>query len=186
MKQGERRLRDGGTVAVHRNAGLRKVCRCSRRTWAKCPHPWHFNFTWRSTPFRFSLDRYEGRPVVSKTDAESLAQRVRDAIRAGTFRGVSPGITSITSATNTPSDVPFEMFGRAFIERYSKERGKASWQDDEYMVKRLASFLAVDGRRLGEVPIRHLTEDDLEAFVRQLTVEGRSASTRNHYVQLIR
>jgi len=137
-------------------------------------------------PFRFSLDRYEGRPVVSKTEAESLAQRIRDAIRAGTFRGVSTGITSITSATNTPSDVSFEMCGRAFIERYSKERGKASWQDDEYMVKRLASFLAVDGRRLGEIPLQHLTEENLEAFVRQLTIEGRSASTRNHYVQLIR
>lgn len=67
------RVRNGVTVPVHRNAGLRKICRYPRRAWAKCPHPWHFNFCWKGTPYRFSLSRYAGKEIVSKTDAETLA-----------------------------------------------------------------------------------------------------------------
>ena len=40
--------------------------------------------------------------------------------------------------------------------------------------------------RLGEKAARSVTEDDLEAFIKHLTTLGRSSSTRNHYVQLIR
>jgi hypothetical protein len=78
------------------------------------------------------------------------------------------------------------MFARRFIERYSKDRGKASWQDDEYMIKRIASFQTAEGPPLGDKPLERVTEDDLEAFVKHLTAEGRASSTRNHYVQLIR
>ena len=28
-----------------RNDGLRKRCRCPKRKWAKCHHPWWFGFT---------------------------------------------------------------------------------------------------------------------------------------------
>ena len=28
----------------HHNDGLRKICGCPRRQWAKCRHPWHFSF----------------------------------------------------------------------------------------------------------------------------------------------
>jgi integrase len=77
------------------------------------------------------------------------------------------------------------MFARRFVERYSTDRGKASWQD-EYMVKRLGSFQTMEGRPLGEKPAQRVTEDDLEAFIKHLTTQGRAPSTPNHYVQLIR
>lgn len=41
-----RTLNSGRTVAVHDNKGLRKRCGCPRRTWLRCPHPWHFAFKW--------------------------------------------------------------------------------------------------------------------------------------------
>ena len=95
---GERRLRDGVTVAVHRNAGLRKVCGCPRRGWAKCPHPWHFNFSWRGTAYRFSLKQYAGKEVTAKSEAERLAQNLRDQIRTGIFRvSASPTGNIVTS-----------------------------------------------------------------------------------------
>ena len=47
-------------------------------------------------------------------------------------------------------DVSFEAFSRLFLERYSKERGKASWQDDGYMIKQLVAFRIVDDLLLGE------------------------------------
>ena len=64
--------------------------------------------------------------------------------------------------------------------------GKASWQDDAYMVKQLAAFQTIEGRPLGEKAVQKVTEDDLETFIKHLMRLGRSASTRNHYVQVIR
>lgn len=68
-----------------RNGGLRKVCGCARRTWPKCPHPWHFNYKWAGVPHRFSLDEQLGEHIGSKTEAETEAEHLRVAIRAGTF-----------------------------------------------------------------------------------------------------
>ena len=73
-------------MAKHRNRGLRKRCECPRRNWAKCPHPWHFNFKWNGEHYRFSLDREVGHPVTSKTEAEKETDRLRTAIREGRFR----------------------------------------------------------------------------------------------------
>lgn len=70
-----------------RHGGLKKICRCPRRAWAGCSHSWHFAFKPKSGPrVRLSLDRYLGRPVESKTEAEDLAGDLRKQIRAGTFR----------------------------------------------------------------------------------------------------
>jgi hypothetical protein len=151
----------------------------------KCPHPWHFNFSWLGTPYRFSLKRCVGRDITSKTEAEALAEKIRTEIRAGTFDATKAGAT--TRVQHTPPDVvSFETFARLFIERYSKDRGKASWRDDEYMTRQLVSFRVVDDTRLGDRPVQVITEDDLEAFIKHLVTLGRAASTRNHYVQLIK
>lgn len=185
-KRGERRSRDGATIEVHRNAGLRKNCGCPRRGWPKCPHQWHFNFSWSGTAYRFSLARYAGREIASKTEAETLADRIRTEIRAGTFRPLPNPATAVEAAGAGRDAVSFETFALLFIERYSKQRGKASWRDDEYMVKQLAAFPVLDQGRLGDKPVHTVTEDDVEAFIRHLVSLGRAASTRNHYVQLIR
>ena len=47
----------------HRNDGIRKLCDCARRTWPKCPHPWHFNFKWNGEHFRFTLEKRIGKVV---------------------------------------------------------------------------------------------------------------------------
>ena len=73
-------------MTKQRNRGLRKRCECPRKNWAKCSHPWHFNFKWKGEHYRFSLDREVGHPVTSKTEAEKEADRLRTAIREGVFR----------------------------------------------------------------------------------------------------
>jgi integrase len=130
--------------------------------------------------------RHASRQPDGKTEAETLADGIRREIRAGTFCGVSAAAMTNDSEDDDRHEVSFETFARRFVERYSKDRGKASWQDDEYMVKRLGSFPGIEGRPLGETPVQRVTEDDLEAFIKHLTTQGRASSTRNHYVQLIR
>ena len=71
----------------HHNNGLKKRCGCPRRTWAKCPHPWHLQFFHKGRDHRFSLSRMVrtlGEPIpASKTEAKALADRLRGEIRAG-------------------------------------------------------------------------------------------------------
>lgn len=84
--------------------GLRKLCECPRRSWAKCAHPWHFDYKWNGERYRFTLDRKVGRLVKdakgkwqrdrgtlgdqidSKTVAEQERDRLRTAIREGTMQ----------------------------------------------------------------------------------------------------
>lgn len=73
----------------HRN-GVRKVCGCPWRTWAKCEHPWHFAFKWQGVHHRLSLARHLGRHLDSKTAAEDAAADLRKAIKAGTFGQAAP------------------------------------------------------------------------------------------------
>lgn len=69
----------------HENKGLRKLCEHPRRGWAKCDCPWHFNFKWKSTHYRFSLDKHLDKHLDSKSEAEDAAATIRIAIKAGKF-----------------------------------------------------------------------------------------------------
>ncbi len=89
MSSRVRKLRDGTEVAVHANDGIRKVCSCSRSKWVKCSHTWHFSFRWKGLHHRFSLNRHLGKAVDSKTMAEDEAERLRVAIKLGTFSGAA-------------------------------------------------------------------------------------------------
>ena len=178
-----RRLHDGRTVAVHRNGGLRKICRCSRRVWAKCPHPWHLNFRWRSKDYRFSLDRYAGRHLESKSEADAFAERIRTEIRDGCF-----GKPQTPSESLTQTDITFERFGEIFLNSYSKAREKASWEDDAWMIRTIMTYpLPANGTgRLGEKPFSKVIEADLEAFITHLARAGRTVATRNHFVGILK
>ncbi|MEZ5290150.1 MAG: site-specific integrase [Vicinamibacterales bacterium] len=78
------------------NRGLRKRCDCDRRNWSKCKHAWYFNFKWRGTHYRISLDRHLGRHVDSRSLAEDEAERIRVAIKAGTFGATLPARDTLT------------------------------------------------------------------------------------------
>ena len=111
-----------------RNNGLKKVCGCPRRTWAKCRHPWHFSFQWKGERHRLSLDRYKGRQLTSKKAAEAVADEVRTAIRAGVFPPPPPQPTPATVDA-----LSFDAYADVFLERYSKARQKKSWNSDEIL-----------------------------------------------------
>lgn len=101
----------------HVNGGVRKVCGCPRRGWAKCPHPWHFSFKHQGKHYRFSLDRQLGKRVESKADAIEAAADVRKLIRAGTFGQPAP---REAMTLRELADVYTERYVR--VERASTER----------------------------------------------------------------
>jgi integrase len=73
----------------HANDGVKKRCRCGKRKWAKCKHPWHFSFYWRGREHRYSLDqvaRARNQPAPrSRTEAATWRDLLRNEIRNNTF-----------------------------------------------------------------------------------------------------
>lgn len=165
----------------NQNRRLRKICDCPRRKWAKCPHSWHFNFKPKGAPgYRFSVDSEAGKHIEPKGEAEALADNWRTAIRAGTFRRaheIAPVET--VAASNV---VTLEKFGKAYFER----RGKPANAGDRSYMARLVAFTPDGGRVIGQMALTDITEDTIELFFAKLRAEGRAASTRNKYVQLVK
>jgi hypothetical protein len=67
-----------------RNDGLRKICKCPLRNWARCSHPWYFSYKPKGAPrVRISLDRHTGHHVTALDDAKTIAANLRTAIVNG-------------------------------------------------------------------------------------------------------
>jgi hypothetical protein len=47
MGQIQRILKNGRTVTVRQNGGIRKRCGCPRVSWLRCSHPWHPNYSYQ-------------------------------------------------------------------------------------------------------------------------------------------
>jgi integrase len=194
-------------VVRHVNAGLRKVCGCPRRQWTKCNHAWHFNFTWRNDLYRFSLERQVGRlvqvskngksvwvrdrgtlgdPIMGKEGAKVEADRLRTAIRNGEIQQTTPEVAEpITAGAQT-----LKVVAENYLEHYTpspkKCHSRANWvRDNKGRVAKLTAFTLKDGRSLGDSPIGIITTDVLQSFYESLWTNGRAASTRTHYVQLL-
>ena len=165
-------------MARHRNDGLRKICACSRRAWAACEHPWHFNFKWDGRAYRLSLDREVGHRITKKADARTEANRIHIAIKDGTFRQrVEPVVVPATPDAKTFGD-----FADTYLTRGVKAAGKANWEDYASVLTGLAAFRFEDGSTLGAKALGAVTEDDLEAMIASLRTAGRAVATRNRYV----
>lgn len=173
-------------MARHHNAGIRKICGCSRRNWPKCTHPWHFNYKPRGgQPYRFSIDAEIGRRVKDKTEAQQLAKGYRDTINAGTFIRAAERRQLAAAAPAPEAPVTVDVFAERYIKRHASVSGKKTWKNDEHMLAQLRAFV-VDGQRFGDKALAAVTEDDLEAFHTHLRTIGRAASTRNQYVQVLK
>jgi len=104
-----------------RNGGLRKVCGCPRRVWAKCDHSWYFSFKFGPVHHRFSIDKHLGRHVDNKSDAEDEAAEIRKAIKAGTFGQPAPR-----------QDMTLRQLADTYLERYVQVERKATEQAFKY------------------------------------------------------
>jgi integrase len=185
----------------HNNDGLRKLCDCPRRGWAKCSHPWHFNFKWNGEYFRFSLERSIrqivrgtdgkwqrdrstlGDPITSKTAADSERDRLRAAIRQGTLQRaevVRPQRETLTLAQL------METYRKRYIVVQRPNTHNKHGDAKGNLKSQIALILRTelerpDGTRLafGEWPVVDITSDSIEQFQRARMARGVVAANRD-------
>ena len=96
------------------NDGFMKRCRCPRKQWTRCQHPWHLDFCHGRTPddglarYRFSLHKFANKPasyVMSFSEAQALTDRIRTQIRSGAIQLEAPAATESESTELTLQDV---------------------------------------------------------------------------------
>jgi integrase len=173
-----RALSSGKQVFVHQNNGLRKRCGCPRRAWAKCSHPWHFSFKWKATHHRFQLDKYASSPITLKDDARSEADRLRAAIRAGTFPPPAP-----TPAAVTPDAITLDTFMTKWRENARDGMKPHQQACDRSHCKRLGKLDLAPGEQFGAKVIGAITADDIETVFKRLGAIPHS--TRNKLRQTL-
>ena len=117
--------------------------------------------------------------IDSKTAAGQEADRLRHAIREDTF-GMAPAVVTTTAA------LTFDAFAALFVERARPARRDATHRTNRRAMLRQLGAFSIGGRPVGTKPIGVITESDFELFMTHLRAHGRAASTRNHYLQLIK
>jgi integrase len=170
-----------------RQDGLRKICGCSLRQWARCEHTWYFSHKPKGKPrVRISIDRHKGEHVASLDDAKTIAAELRSAIASGTY----PPKPATGSAVD-PVAVTFKTAAERFVEGVPILRGKNAGQArggrELQKINAICAWKpAGSDTALGDYAVTAISEDMLEGFITSLRQDGRAASTVNKYVQTIR
>ena len=164
----------------HRNGGLRKQCGCARRVWAKCAHPWHFNFKPRGgLAHRFSLDKHFNRHIDSKSEAEDLAADLRRQIRAGTFRQAAP-----------LEGMMLRQLMDVYLERSKAAKGPAFERARRYQLDRIAgttlSRPTSGSVQFGDWRVADIVTDTVEQFRAARYADGTGPAGTNRYLGALR
>ena len=176
--------------------GLRKRCTCASRAWAKCKHPWHFDFKHNEERYQFSLDRQIGRlvraadgtwgrdratlgkPITDKTAAETERDRLKVAIRDGTLhQAEQPHRDRLTLA---------QLFA-AYRAQYLTVHRAGTIKTTDYMIGAIArrQLERPDGelRAFGPWLVTDITTATVEQYQRAARSTGSSG---RHHLELLR
>ena len=184
-----------------RNDGLRKVCGCARRTWAKCAHLWHFNFKWDNEYFRFSLERQItrivkdadgkwqrdratlGERITSKSAAIDERDRLRTAIREGKLQQQPQPVERPLQETLTLAQL-MDAYRKQYIAVHRPDTAKNS----DYVIGAMLRTPLVrpdgDTRAFGDWLVVDITTDVVEQY-RQARLP-RGAVGSNRHLELLR
>lgn len=110
--------------------GLYKLCEHRGRARDRCPHLWWGGYR----RHRVSLSRWANRDILSKDDAASVLEQLRQAVRAGTFdeRGLEP------PTSKEPAPATFAELAEKYKEHVIA-RGLALAKTIDYRLKPLMS-----------------------------------------------
>jgi integrase len=162
------------------NGGLRKRCGCPRRRWGECSHGWHLNFKWKEKHYRISLDREAERPIRTRSEAKAELDRIRSAIRAGTFRAAPV-------ETQTRGELTFTQFAKLWREGNGQYLVRA--RDNDYRLALIEKFVlpaTEPAITFGEKLAAAITVGDIEAYRASRRKQQLSAVTINHDLKLLR
>jgi integrase len=162
--------------------GLYKLCQHKGRARDRCEHAWWASYQHRGRLYRASLERWANVSIGSKTEAETILDRFREAVRDGSFSSVGP--------TERDGPLTFARFAAIYIERYVKANGLASGDTIEY---RMAPIL----EHFGQTLLAEVKTADVEDFIAKLKEPARLAkhelvprvrrpATINRYLSLLR
>ena len=162
--------------------GLYKLCQHKGRARDRCAHAWWGSYQHRGTLYRTSLARWANIAVGSKTEAETILDRFREAVRDGSF--------SLDGPTEQDSPLTFAKFAAIYVERYVKAKGLASGDTIEY---RMAPII----QHFGQMLLTEVRTADVEDFIVKLKEPARLAkhelvprvrrpATINRYLSLLR
>jgi integrase len=188
-----------GVVVARRNDGLIKRCGCSRRLWTKCSHPWHLSFCYgrtddgRKARYRFSLQKFSNKPanyVMSRTEAEGFADRIRTGIRSGEIQLEEPA--ALGGSGSAASELTLRDVASRYLNEYARtetRRPHAIRQFEIYM--ELLQSARVQGPGgvpvvLGSRPFKLIVRADLdEVFASRLSAIEASRQAGRKVEQLL-
>lgn len=148
--------------------GIYKLCKHKERARDRCEDPWWGSFQYKGTLHRASLARWADQRVPTKSVAQAVFDRMRDAIREGRFREREEnGVLSFTECAER------------YVERYVRLRALRSGQE---MEQRLAILKARwKDRRLIDIRV-----GEIEDLIADLKAKGKKPATINRYLALLR
>jgi integrase len=148
--------------------GLYKICDHKGRARDRCGDAWWGSFQHRGKLYRASLSRWGNEEVKSKAKAEAILDRMRQAVREGTF-----------ARKSTPAPLTFNDFGDLYIKRYVELRNLRSRSTIEYRMRLLRS-------RFGKRQLSEIRVADIEDMVRDLKAARKKPATVNRHLALLR
>ncbi len=163
--------------------GLYKLCKHKGRERDRCRHGWWGAFQHRGRLHRRSLGKWSGREIVSKTDAQAVLDRMKDAIR-------SEQIDEHRNAAGDSTPSTFAEFVPLYVERYVRANELSSADTIDYRTPLLLEHF-------GSVALAEIKQADVESFVAKLrkptlmskeqrAPRKRRPATINRYLSLLR
>jgi len=147
--------------------GLYKLCKHTGRERDRCADAWWGSYHHRGRLYRASLAKWANQDIRSKTEAAAVLDRMREAIRKGTF------VKDLGTATT------FDAFATLYVERYVAMKELRSAETIEYRLRLLR-------KRFGTRRLADIRTGDIEDMRMDLKKAGRKPGTINRYLALLR
>ena len=175
---------------------LVKRCDCGADRWSKCSHGWHVRKQIDGQRSKISIDELLGHTDVRLV---SQAEPIRDAI-VQALRDKPSGTPALIWLRAHPALAPFRRTAAAapampttvggwsfatVCARYLAAQVDDPDRRPKYLANLRSSIAQLTGP-LGQLPVGQVNDDVLDAFLRDLARGGKSVSTRNKYLDLLR
>lgn len=170
--------------------GLGKQCVCPVATWPKCQHSWRLTFWWIGKPWKITLDvhlkhhpdsRWPGGHVATRTEAQTLADEIRSAIRAGVYVVKPRANQALTEPESAVADLTFAQLVDRFVTGKLEKLNIDTWTDERGRLKRMAAVNLPDlNCPFGALKVAAITDTHIED-VYELVTEGLAHGTRRKY-----